>query len=165
MMQDAISFGRTWGNVLGQAMLESGNAFNNIANAFKNALASMASNALASGLMSGLFTLATGGAGGFGAGFLAGFADVIGIGKRANGGPVTAGVPYVVGERRPELFIPQTSGKIVSNAGSTVTDNSRYEMHFHEIPADQMSKMNPERFAKTFNECVRDGRIKIRRSA
>lgn len=33
--------------------------------------------------------------------------------KRAFGGPVTAGVPYIVGERRPELFVPDSNGRIV----------------------------------------------------
>lgn len=36
-------------------------------------------------------------------------------GGRAFGGPVTAGVPYPVGERGPEWFVPQTNGRIVSN--------------------------------------------------
>ena len=36
---------------------------------------------------------------------------------RAHGGPVVAGRPYVVGERRPELFVPDTSGRIIPNAG------------------------------------------------
>lgn len=31
---------------------------------------------------------------------------------RADGGPVTGGKPYIVGERGPELFVPSTSGKI-----------------------------------------------------
>lgn len=31
---------------------------------------------------------------------------------RAMGGPVIAGHPYIVGERRPELFVPSTSGQI-----------------------------------------------------
>jgi hypothetical protein len=34
---------------------------------------------------------------------------------RANGGPVTAGFPFIVGERGPELFMPNTSGKIIPN--------------------------------------------------
>ena len=37
------------------------------------------------------------------------------MGFRANGGPVSSGFPYVVGERGPELFMPSTSGKIVPN--------------------------------------------------
>tara|TARA_R110000868_G_scaffold936_1_gene7124 strand:- start:14250 stop:16037 length:1788 start_codon:yes stop_codon:yes gene_type:complete len=32
---------------------------------------------------------------------------------RADGGPVSAGQPYIVGEKRPELFIPQSAGTIV----------------------------------------------------
>ena len=35
------------------------------------------------------------------------------FGGRANGGPVTGGSPYVVGERGPELFVPNTTGSIV----------------------------------------------------
>lgn len=34
---------------------------------------------------------------------------------RADGGPVNAGQPYVVGERGPELFVPGQSGSIVPN--------------------------------------------------
>jgi hypothetical protein len=33
--------------------------------------------------------------------------------RRAMGGPVTAGQPYIVGEKRPELFVPRQSGRIV----------------------------------------------------
>lgn len=34
---------------------------------------------------------------------------------RAVGGPVSSGMPYVVGERGPELFVPATAGKIIPN--------------------------------------------------
>jgi lambda family phage tail tape measure protein len=34
---------------------------------------------------------------------------------RANGGPVTAGQPYIVGERGPEVFLPAGNGMIVPN--------------------------------------------------
>jgi len=33
-------------------------------------------------------------------------------GGRANGGPVAANTPYLVGERGPELFVPSSSGNI-----------------------------------------------------
>jgi SLT domain-containing protein len=33
---------------------------------------------------------------------------------RAGGGPVSAGSPYLVGELGPELFVPSTSGQVVS---------------------------------------------------
>ncbi|QKC99174.1 tape measure protein [Mesorhizobium sp. NZP2298] len=40
------------------------------------------------------------------------------LGLRANGGPVSAGQPYIVGEKRPELFVPNTSGTIVPRVPS-----------------------------------------------
>ena len=43
-----------------------------------------------------------------------------------NGGPVSAGQPYVVGEKRPELFIPRSSGYImpmVPQGGASTTVN------------------------------------------
>jgi hypothetical protein len=36
-------------------------------------------------------------------------------GNRALGGPVMGNTPYIVGERGPELFVPNSSGKIVPN--------------------------------------------------
>lgn len=47
---------------------------------------------------------------------------------RAAGGPVSAGTPYLVGERGPELFMPRSSGSIYPNdamgmAGSNITIN------------------------------------------
>lgn len=36
-------------------------------------------------------------------------------GKRELGGPVSAGVPYLVGERGRELFIPDSAGRVVAN--------------------------------------------------
>jgi hypothetical protein len=43
-----------------------------------------------------------------------------GIGNmfRAEGGPVTAGQPYIVGERRAELFVPSTNGTILPDTSS-----------------------------------------------
>ena len=38
-----------------------------------------------------------------------------GLGKRAMGGPVSAGSSYMVGERGPELFTPKHGGNIVPN--------------------------------------------------
>lgn len=36
---------------------------------------------------------------------------------RAQGGPVTASRPYLIGENGPELFIPGASGQVVANTG------------------------------------------------
>jgi tape measure domain-containing protein len=40
----------------------------------------------------------------------------INIPGRATGGPVSSGSPYVVGERGPELFVPNGSGTIIPNS-------------------------------------------------
>ncbi len=48
-------------------------------------------------------------------GFLGG---LIGGLFKENGGPVKAGQPYIVGEKRPELFVPRTSGTILPSVPS-----------------------------------------------
>ena len=45
----------------------------------------------------------------------------------ASGGPVSAGSPYIVGERGSELFVPMTGGSIIPHAADGVgptIDNS-----------------------------------------
>lgn len=50
-------------------------------------------------------------------GFLGGFL--------ADGGPAKAGKPYIVGEKGPELFVPNSSGNVVSNEDLMKTGSSR----------------------------------------
>ena len=53
--------------------------------------------------------------------FLGGLPGIGGF-FRANGGPVSSGKSYMVGERGPEMFVPNTGGRIVPNSdmgGST----------------------------------------------
>ena len=60
---------------------------------------------------------ADGGIGGF-------FASL--FGRRANGGPVQSRRPYLVGERGPEIMVPNTSGTVISNRdlqGGGANDN------------------------------------------
>ena len=54
-----------------------------------------------------------------------------GINRRASGGPVASGTPYLVGEQGPELFVPNNSGTIVPhnrtfarNGGGTIAGNN-----------------------------------------
>jgi hypothetical protein len=55
-------------------------------------------------------------AGGTGTGWLGQLAGLFGFGgPKASGGPVMAGVPYLVGERGPEVMVPTRSGTIVPN--------------------------------------------------
>lgn len=45
-------------------------------------------------------------------------------GKRADGGPVSPNLPYLVGERGPEVFVPATAGSVLPNgAGISRTYN------------------------------------------
>lgn len=58
---------------------------------------------------------------------------------RADGGPVMAGRPYIVGERRPELFVPSTSGVIlpsVGGAGQKVVGVERLYASPSQSPAE-----------------------------
>lgn len=54
---------------------------------------------------------------------IAGLIDSAFGGFRANGGSVSAGTPYVVGERGAELFVPSSNGTIVPNGGMGGTIN------------------------------------------
>jgi len=67
------------------------------------ALAAVQASLLGTGPLAGLF-------GGFNPS-PTGFMDM--LTGRANGGPVKKGQPYIVGEKRPELFVPDQSGTIV----------------------------------------------------
>jgi|688.fasta_scaffold70434_2 hypothetical protein len=54
---------------------------------------------------------------------LGGVIDNVFGGGRANGGPVRSGTSYIVGERGPELFVPNTNGLIIPN-GQTMPGTS-----------------------------------------
>jgi lambda family phage tail tape measure protein len=72
-------------------------------------------------LISQLFT--SGGGRGGGSTILNTLGSIFG---RANGGPVIGNTPYIVGERGPEVFVPNTTGNIMNNAslgGANITYN------------------------------------------
>lgn len=84
------------------------------------------------------------------------------ITQRASGGPVSANTPYIVGEKRPELFVPRTAGTIIpevpswrgGSAGNTnVTINmkgimSRSINDEREIARSLIKRLNDELNAK-----------------
>jgi len=72
---------------------------------------------LANKITEQLFSLLAGiGGGGSAGGFLGAIGGFFsGLVGKAGGGPVSAGRPYMVGERGPELFVPGASGTIVPN--------------------------------------------------
>ena len=96
-----------------QAFEENKNAGKAFLQAFAQGIQSviieMIKLAAISAILSAIFP---GGIGGL-KGFEAIFTNLLGF--RANGGPVSGGSPYIVGERGPELFVPAVSGGIVPN--------------------------------------------------
>lgn len=55
---------------------------------------------------------------------------------RAHGGPVSAGVPYLVGERGPEMFIPAQSGFVANNQDTRRMGGDNYVINV-TVPAGQ----------------------------
>jgi hypothetical protein len=99
--------------------------FKDIGDMFKQMLDRMVADALAAKLAKMLFGdfTNTGSVSGTGGGLLtalmgSNYGGILGSMFRADGGPVTAGQAYIVGERRPELFIPQTNGTIMPDTSA-----------------------------------------------
>jgi hypothetical protein len=85
------------------------------AEALANALDKIADKLLDVAL-DALFSSGKGG-GGLG-GFLGGLFGGL---FKERGGPVTKGQPYIVGEKRPEVFVPGTNGRIIPHVPNSVT--------------------------------------------
>ena len=96
-----------------------GDAMNNVLDRIKSKLIDLALDEMFKGFQSGFSgeKQEKGGLGGFLGGLVGGV-------FRANGGPVKAGQPYVVGERQPELFVPNRSGTILPSvpSGDNITN-------------------------------------------
>lgn len=91
------------------------------------------------------------------------FAQALGLstvtiaGARANGGPVTAGIPYLVGERGPEIMVPSSSGYVVPN-GTTTNQVTQYFFDGIEISAQSSQEQKVlEDFAKVAGRYRRAG--------
>ena len=50
------------------------------------------------------------------------------------GGPVSAGTPYIVGEKRPEIFVPDVAGRILPNTHDLLTSVKRMGSKFGGYP-------------------------------
>lgn len=95
--------------------------FNDIGTMFKQMLDKMVAEALAAKLAQALFGdfTRTGSVSGSGGGALTSLVGTLFSGMfRADGGSVSAGQPYIVGEKRPELFVPRTSGTILPDTSA-----------------------------------------------
>lgn len=83
--------------------------FQSIGQSVTQLISQLLQAAIQAAIISAIFPGLAGEAGGFGGLFKQA------LGFRAEGGPVFSGKPYVVGEKGPELFIPQGGGRIIPN--------------------------------------------------
>jgi len=100
-----------------------GEAMTNVLNRIRDKIIDAQIEKILGGFGENFGKSASGGGGKGIGGFLGG---LLGGLFRENGGPVKAGKPYIVGERRPELFVPRTSGTIIPSVpmgGESVTNN------------------------------------------
>ena len=56
------------------------------------------------------------------------------FGKRERGGPVIANRPYIVGEKRPELFVPSSNGTIIPSVPGGMSDPLSFEKSQNSDP-------------------------------
>jgi tape measure domain-containing protein len=148
-------FSETFGNVFAQGMMEAfdGNLLQFIQRQLQEAMFNAMSNAFArvgEQLFDGLFS--NGGGGGI-LGSI--FSSAIGGGKfpgKAIGGPVRAGQPYIVGEHKPELFIPDQAGRIVPQlpsgaASAMITYSPTYAIDARGSTPDAIAALRREMLA------------------
>lgn len=81
---------------------------------FADVLANVADMLAKAALQAALFNEGPFSRTGGGGGFMGGFINFL-SGKRAMGGPVSAGGAYLVGERGPEIIVPRSAGTVIPN--------------------------------------------------
>lgn len=110
------------GSALGQAMT----GFAEGGDAAEEAAIRLASQIAELIIQSQLLAAFGNGSGGLtpGGSFLSSLASAVFGGFRAEGGPVEAGKSYIVGEKRPEIFVPGASGTILPRIPAPANTNS-----------------------------------------
>lgn len=98
VQQKADEMGGAFGNAFGDAIIQG--------KGFSDVLKTIAQDLLSLFVRSSLNPI--------GQAIFGSFGGIFG-GPKANGGPVSAGTSYLVGERGPEMFVPNVSGKIIPN--------------------------------------------------
>lgn len=124
-----MNLGDTISNTMMHAMTESGNAFQNIADAFRGMLANMAAQFAAKAAIFQIISLLAPTSWATKMPSMAEF--VFGNLFRAGGGDVYSRHPYIVGERGPELFVPQQAGKIIPNQSYDYSSSSNANFYLN----------------------------------
>jgi hypothetical protein len=81
-----------------------------------------------------------------------------GMQKRASGGPVSRGTPYLVGEHGPEVVVPNAAGRVVSAAasrGMASHGGSAVGASWPSAMQVRMELVGPEEFRTMFRKMVR----------
>jgi len=94
-----------------------------LSGSIKRVIDKMVADMLAAQLATALFGAEFGKGGAIGG--IAGAVGTFISGFRAEGGPVLAGNAYVVGEKRPELFVPSSNGTILPDTGALGSSGSQ----------------------------------------
>jgi len=124
----------------------------------KVALAALAQIAQAS--LRALFSPAGGaGGGGIGGVLTSALSSLFGAPGRAHGGPVSAGRPYLVGERGPELFVPSGGGRIEAARGGGARDVRVAIAIQTPSPSDpNVLRQSSRQLARAVRSALREGR-------
>lgn len=127
----------------------------------KVALSAMADIAQAS--LRSLFSTSAGTGGSMGASLLSGIGSTIsgllGSPGRATGGPVAQGRAYMVGERGPELFVPNASGRIENGGGAAGRDVRVAISVQTPAPSDpQVLRQSSRQLARAVRSALMEGR-------
>lgn len=123
-------FGDAITDSLEDLILNGGKAEDVLKNLVKQlAKAALQAALMGSGPLAGLF--GTSGSNGAPGGLIGGLLGGL-IPGRATGGPVSAGKPYVVGEKRPELFVPNTSGRIIPKVPSGISGGNSTTLAYRD---------------------------------
>lgn len=80
---------------------------------------------------------------------------------RASGGPVSANTPYIVGERGPELFVPNASGRIVPNDETAKLGGMTVNMIINAAPGQSETAIAQE-VRRQLDEYARRGDTRAR---
>ena len=98
-----------------------------------------------------------------------GFFTFLKGGLKAEGGPVSANRPYIVGEREPELFVPNSAGTIYnqdqmrdamstySEGGSTASYGEPMNINVETTTINGMEFITPEQFRKGVDDAAMRG--------
>lgn len=165
LVLEAGKFGSQIGTSIMDALhdgIEGKNVFASLKESFSNVLKNVAHKSLESvekaifgeggiagaldQLFQSLFQSILGGAqggGGSGGGLGSIIGSVIGSlfgGGRSGGGPVMANTPYLVGEKRPELFVSSTAGRVVPNMNELRTAGGGSGAPYFDLRGAVMTK-------------------------